>query len=824
METILWRDFSAGWTISDDPINGRKNGLIKMDSLELDANGAIQMGRGTKNWRATNYAADAHSIYSKFLSGTRTQYLALTDQSVYRNASSIITGGSATRACFFSGFDSVFIYSATKRYRDDGTTATVLGITANSAPAGSLNGAGVLNGDYEYAEMAVYNSGSAYYAKSPLSAVTTVTGAASNKIQITAHTPTSPANETWIYRRGGNNNQFYRVKVLTSSYTSAFDDNMGDLDAAQLNQTANIYLTQTNSTGLADDILDVVGLVNGRSVMFTKKNIYFSEINSPDTYDSRTTIGITASASTTGSELFLWARRIGENTILVGTTTNVYVLGGTYITQPDGTLDVYYRGFGVYAPPISIDACVYNNSVIYMSKIGWTICDLNGDVQSLCPPNIDTLYRGNTVAGYGGVPIWIYPAQDPGSVIPRYLCAIGQNKLWTSVPTIVSNVTSNAFSRRVEVYDFLRKYWRTVPLTKLVALMSEDDGAITGFFSESGPTRNLRLLDNPVFSTDDKTFNGPSGTKQTINLTTTFNDNNNPLNRKDGYNLVLMLNTNNEALTVKIYKDGAASAAYSGSITSNGLLEKVLDVSSTLSTFKHAQLELSGQIGDFLLDYVALNYEPRPIPTMFYRAINQYYGPNKRRARVWPIVLDTLGGNVAFTPYIDGSAGTPTTFNCAGKTTCLHFFKTDIFGVDYGFTLQAAGGATFEFYEALQPEFVQKLPLAKQFDQIGPNELFKYGKIRRLEFRIICFGGTTIPYVIYENDVAVTGGSGNLTFVDGKESIAEVSLPKGIYGEVLRIELGTTSFNFHRIYTRAQCAISGKDSELVWQVLEAPEQ
>src|SRR5258705_11031452 len=98
MQTAIINDFSAGWIASDHHVNGRKNGLLRMESLELDNQGALQMTRGTKNWNSTNYGADAHSLYNAFLSGNRTHYLALTDNKVYRDTTNIFSSGSTVRA------------------------------------------------------------------------------------------------------------------------------------------------------------------------------------------------------------------------------------------------------------------------------------------------------------------------------------------------------------------------------------------------------------------------------------------------------------------------------------------------------------------------------------------------------------------------------------------------------------------------------------------------------------------------------------------------------------------------------------------------------
>jgi len=37
----------------------------------------------------------------------------------------------------------------------------------------------------------------------------------------------------------------------------------------------------------------------------------------------------------------------------------------------------------------------------------------------------------------------------------------------------------------------------------------------------------------------------------------------------------------------------------------------------------------------------------------------------------------------------------------------------------------------FELYQVLPPNIAQTLPEGKPFDQVGPIELFRYGKIKR---------------------------------------------------------------------------------------------
>lgn len=809
-KTLTINDFSAGWIPQDDPVGGRKNGLLKMDSVELDQTGALILTGGVTNVNSTNYPADAHTLYSKFLSGVPHSYLATTGGHVYRDTNSLAgTGGSVTRAAFGSAFDYVFMFSGTFRRKDDGTTTSVIGVTAPTAPTVSLNGAGILTGDYEYAQLNVFNHGNGYLAKSALGAISSSVSPSNEKVSVTPVSLGSDANEAWIFRRGNKLEQFYLLSVRNSGTGfGAFDDNNGDQYLLDFNVTINVFLAATNSTGLPDDVLEMVGPINGRMVFFTDSSIIFSEKNSPDNYDTRFAFPY-ASNQTTGSEIFLWARQVGENSIIIGTTQALYIVTGTFGEIADGVLDVYVRTLNTHYPPIGRDADVYNNSVVYMSNVGWILCNIDGSTVSLCPPSLDRLYKGVTYNGYGGVPIYIFPAADAGATVVRYACAVARNKLWVRVPTIVNNNPSQAFAYRMEVYDFVRKYWRPIQITPLL-LWAQEDGAVMGFFSEAGPLRNLRYLDDPFSAT----FNG---TAQTVNILTPFHDNNELRNRKDSLTLKFRIDTGGSSLTLKVYVNSALSGptTISSSIASSGLNEFTFDLSSTVGVVKNWAFEISGQAAGFRFVDLTLDYEPHPVPVQVFKILRQSLGEHdgkKFRPRTWPFIIDTNGVNVTFTPTADGVALTSSTFNTSGKKHKLHFFKTDIYCNDLSGILQ--GNNDFEVWDILPPNIVQILPIAKQFDQIGPIELFRLGTLKKFETRLIAFGGTTIPYIIYLEDTSIE--TGNITVVDGKEQVYNFNIPRTDAGTMLRIELGPTSFNFHRIYSRILVAKSGKDTENEW--------
>jgi len=900
MQQLIINDWSAGWIPQESPTNGRKNGLLKMDSLELDINGEVTLTGGNKNIFDYNYPADAHTLYSKFIDGIQRRYLALTNGAVYRDINSIISAGSLTRAAFGAAYGFIYIFSGNKRRKDDGSITSVIGITESNAPvigavvntgvtqvgfvsggavagparydgiipwstsgigtlaeftilydaagyyiaieptvAGMnyalgdtltflgtqlgglspandlivqvLNVNGKLNGTYEYAQQYVVNHGNGYVAKSKLSPLSATLNVINGSIKVITDITNIPSgdSQSWVYRRGGNLEQFYRCKLLTNTgVTLTFVDNVSDDELLQLNITSNIFLEPTNVTGIPDDILEVVGPINGRMLLFTASTIHFSEPNNPDAYDTRYSINF-AGNQFTGSELFLWSKQVGDQVIMIGTNKCVYTLSGTFIALPDGFLDVYLRPLNTKYPPLSRDADIFNNAVVYCSDIGWIIMHLDGNIEPLCPPNTDVLYRGQSILDYGGVPIYIYPAIDAGGVELRYSCAVARNKLWCKVPEIVANDVNIPFTYRLEVYDFVRKYWRVVrDAPKL--LYAQEDGAVMGFFSDV--QRNIREIDNQFTKLN---YNASS---QSISLLTPFYDQGFPFNRKESYTSKLRIYTGGSDLTYKIYINSNLNAAIAlGIINTSSLDDFNKDLNALVGIAKNWALELTGAVNDFRLASIEIDYEPYPPQQTFYNGLipNRQGRFNKSKFLVWPIVIDTLGTNVTFTPYIDGIAKTSQIINTTGKKTSFYYALEDLSGIDLTFKLS---GNLFELWEVGPPELVNILPIAKKYDQLGPEELFKYGKVKSIFVRLLALG-TSVPYTLYFQDGIQQ--TGNLSVTPDVEDTYQIDIPKTRSGQVIRLTLGPTDFIFYRYYIRLQVAISGKDTENTYVVLPA---
>jgi len=685
-ETWTFDDFSEGWILSDDAISGRKNGFLRFNNCELDSRGAVVLTQPPlKSGPALE--TDAHTIWSKFINGLRSRYYALTNGKVLVDGSTIFSGGSTTRAAFGVAFNWTLICSGSKRQKYDGTNTYNLGILKPTvAPSVVNSGAGPLTGSYEYIQINVFKSGS-YVGKSPASLKSSIITLTNNQTTVTPQDPSGvdpQCNEAWIFRRGGTLDQFYRVKQLTTTTGfGAFVDNFTDQDAI----TLNIKLIETSLslsvTDLPDPIIEIVGPINGRHLYFTATNIYFSEINSPDSYDSRAVMPICSNTS----EIFLWARQVAENVVLIGTGHTVYALTGNYVQFPDGFMDVYLRSTGTDTPPLHIDAAVHEGTAVYDSSFGWVALNSSGIPQSLVSTDVDLSYRGQKRHGYNGVAAIPYPANNI-----RYPCAISRDKLWVAMPVV--DPDTHVFTTRMDIYDFKRKYWRTVDYSNACGnptiLFSEEDDNVFGYFPSDKIIRDFDVW----FQGNNKLIDFT--TKQQLELKTPFFDFNFPRNRKNLYTIKLKVNTGGDPVTVTVYfnndVDNVAGISL-GTLTSTTLTELVIDtkdiftemgVSGSGAPIKNIQIKLTGTVSDFQLNYIAFEYDNKPLqlPSLILGPLD-FGTSSRKRVSMIPFVLDTLGNTVTVEAYVDRVLHSSKTYISSYKKSFEYQFDPPAVGKDF---------------------------------------------------------------------------------------------------------------------------------------------
>ena len=69
--------WSLGWVPSDDKINGRPDGMLRMDNCYLDEIGVLSVAPGTQKVNETAFSGYVHSIYSTFINTNKYNFVGL---------------------------------------------------------------------------------------------------------------------------------------------------------------------------------------------------------------------------------------------------------------------------------------------------------------------------------------------------------------------------------------------------------------------------------------------------------------------------------------------------------------------------------------------------------------------------------------------------------------------------------------------------------------------------------------------------------------------------------------------------------------------------
>src|SRR5439155_4484803 len=197
---------------------------------------------------------------------------------------------------------------------------------------------------------------------------------------------------------------------------------------------------------------------------------------------------------------------------------------------------------------------------------------------------------------------------------------------------------------------------------------------ILGFFEDD---KFIREIDQQFTKTLDE-----GGDNQSVDVLFPINDGGFPQNRKDPWSLKIKVSTGGSPLNIKV------NDIELGSITSTYLSEVIIDLTQISPPTKTFQVELYGDVADFILAYIIIDFQERPTPLTFYEILRQDFGEaddRKKRVRVWPFVIDTLGNTIKITPTVDGVVYPSMDFKNtdAGPRTFLYQFTQDVFGIDY---------------------------------------------------------------------------------------------------------------------------------------------
>lgn len=597
------------------------------------------------------------------------------------------------------GFDSSLGWADVRRIRIIIENATVQDVGIQDLII--EGGRGSLTGTYTYLQVNVFNNGK-YEAKS-------VAGPSTSDLvldhQFTKITPDAPSgfasvgnlnetNKIYIYRRNEDIGGDYTLVAIREDL-SEFIDNVSDNDAAEgidghtiENIIANLFLED-----LPDNIVDLVPNYFRRTIYITADNIKVSDLDNPDAIDSRFALDTSGESS----EVNLWAIKVSESSLLVGTTVDIYNITGTLAVLSDGTPDVRIRALGINPPPISEARAVYSGGVVYMSGSGWQL--LSGTQNTSILGSTRLLYQGHTRYD-------IQPVLIGGDNQVNYDCVVLHNKLFTTV-TLADGV-----NRRMYVYDFLKQYWYPYFLNP-VALFKEEDDTLLATFT-GADDYYLRILD--VGSVLDGEPTDAVGAYQTHYLQTCYLDNNQPNNRKDQSVLKVYADTGNEPTTIEVSYDGKLDTWISlGSFQFDGPTIHNISLSTTDANLgKSFALRITGATREFKFYYWNIVYEPRPEQVNYLRVPPTNFGiAGRKRFYDLPFSLDALGNNFTVTPYLDGNILTANTETFGGSNTKDFYtiaMRNETIGHELGIDIQVEGNNVVEFYELITPRHTEQLP------------------------------------------------------------------------------------------------------------------
>ena len=646
------------------------------------------------------------------------------------------------------------------------------------------NGVAINGASYQYIEIGVNNNGSyiatSGYVPSSISAGIYTTQVVNFSVGVTHFADTQVTN-IWLFRRGGNLGQFYRVAVLSNT-DQTYIDNLSDESALTLGITFNTNLISVDSTSITDPIYSIVGPIESRWFYFTANFMYPSDINNPDVVNP--SLGVRTAG---GQERFLFAQKVAEGIVLVATSKDFYILSGTFATLADGSIDLYYRSLVCSHPAISPDSTYHDQAIYYTASDGLRAVSINGQSELLTFPSLNTLYLGDTNQyGYTVVNL----SYNTGSNPLRIPIVIQNNKLYIALPG----------SNRIDTYDLARENWRTVIPENAPLIIAMCIGINGHVIVSAAATAFYWTLEDPFYGSTSNfvyTLRTPFG-KVPI------------FTRNDYYTLKIKGQFTAAAIGVE-FDDGTSLA---GTFTClNEININLTDsVTNKAPIRKAARVYISGTSqgvsNQIIIRSISFVVDPRPmqVTQMLIRPDNFESSSNKRM-RVWPIVVDTLGSDVHVYGLTTGGEALLATINSTDKSTFSIFYTTDVFAVDYG--LRIVGPNPFEFYGLVQPTIVQTLPQGNEYDQVGPVE-WRWSKIQMFIVRIFTFTGGSLPYMLYMDEVLIDSGSINLAA--GIEADYEVMVSKGTQGTVLRLVFGPTAFEFMRYYVKFKVTPSGNNT------------
>lgn len=590
--------------------------------------------------------------------------------------------------------------------------------------------------NYTYITVNVNDNGF-YQALSPPSPATSPISVTNGNVQIIpttaggAGSPNTDAqvNQVWIYRGGGNLDQYYRVGI--SKLGETFTDNTSDDDLLEIDLPLNPFLLTLqpgDPNSINDTIYAVEGLFFNRMLYMGLGFIYISDALDLDAVDSRYTL----KAFGDPSEKNLWIKKLTNSVCLLGTTKNLYEITGTFQPLPDGTIDATINPIGEAHPPLTDNVCSSQGVVFYVAAVGIRMTNGSNSTPITSQSNLGVstpndqlrllFSEGETRAD---VPPFVI------SQFADYPIAVGKSRLYCSIP-------STDGTQRLFVYDLINQYWRLQYTNPISLFVTQTDRVLLGYENYNGMGGIVAQADIGLGFTD-KNGNNLSGFP--LEIRTVFDANGQPRNRKDTFTLKLIVDTGGVPCSVYIGKDQEGDPySFVGNFTTNGLTTVYFPLNNFTLGFRYSLRIVDSATESnastpslliFKLYEATIEYDPRPEQLDYLRIQPSNLGTISRKRMVnYAIVIDTLGNTITLTPFIDNSntgiLPLNRQFSTPAKQTYIYYFTQEQIGTDINAILS---GGVFEFYSLNEQEIIsEKMPVPCEFLVIPNND---YGSPNR---------------------------------------------------------------------------------------------
>lgn len=444
-------------------------------------------------------------------------------------------------------------------------------------------GAGMLSGEYQVLYRWVRET-DRYYEMSPPSDPSATIALFNNSLRVTIPGAAQTAADdqvttVWIYIFGGYLDTYYRVTTATAdpqlSTDIVVDLAKNEVEILTENEKLEPYTDEPR-----DNIIAIAGPWNGRLFTFTSEGyVYPSLQTTPNLFNTYQVIDL----SNQGDPLWMVKTSSGVH---CGCERDVIFLAGTGDEDADRVvIDLYPHPLNIGTPPFDRANFVDGNSILYRSTDGLIMLASQG-LTHIPDDGIRLLWRGQDRHGVSAL----------NTQTGRFRVTVDGKIMYVLAPEGATTEGTTAVYR----LDLGKGQWsRLIYPDPLLNIFNEPDGTLIA------GTNNGKVLELEYGTGDD------NAVKPSVTIWTPYSDGGNPLVRKDAFDIQFHCDTNANTATVEVYKDGAASAT--SSYTLSTTIPQVYRLQTEdVGAFIRAQLKLTGTFDEFQLSMLDMTYRERP--------------------------------------------------------------------------------------------------------------------------------------------------------------------------------------------------------------------